>query len=50
MNFLVNHFLEIGYALLALAAAMLVGAIKIAFDLFVDFRNTKQALEKQAER
>jgi hypothetical protein len=50
MEFLANHYLQIGYALFALAATMLVGAIKIAFDLFVDFKTTKQALEEQAKR
>jgi hypothetical protein len=50
MEFFAKHYLEIGYALFALAAAMLVGAIKIAFDLFVDYKATKQALEKQAKR
>lgn len=50
MNFLAKNYLEIGYALLSLAVAMLVGAIKIAFDLFIEYRATKQALKELAER
>lgn len=50
MEFLAKHILEIGYALLALASALLVGAIKIAFDLMQEYKTTKQALKKQTER
>ena len=50
IDFLAKHLLEIGYALLALAGTLLVGAIKIAFDLMQEYKKTKQALKKQTER
>ena len=50
MDFLASHFIEIGYGLLALAGGMLIGAVKIALDLFFEYRTTQRVLKEQTER
>jgi hypothetical protein len=50
MEFLASHFIEIGYVLLVVAGGMLIGAVKIALDLFLEYRATQRALKEQAER
>ena len=50
MEFIICHLLEIGYGLFALVVGMLVGAVKIAVDLYLEYKATRQALDEQAER
>ena len=46
MEFMASHFIEIGYGLFALAVGMLVGAVKIAVDLYLEYKATRQALNE----